>query len=365
MVNKAFQGLLYPNNSADSLPVDIFVENNNLKLEYSGNSISLPVNHANFALGGEADSFLVITGRDITIFTKDVAIFDALIENSDYKFQEIKELKIKYLNRKKHSKLTPLYLVVTLIVIIGILYGALYATTVAISHSFPLSWEKKLGDMAAPQIVGTKKVDDKTVTKAIEEIGQHMEIYSDNKNYKFKYYVVKSDEVNAFAIPGGHVIVNTALIEKSDSYEEVAGVIAHELQHVYQRHSIEKLVNQLGVSFTLMMLFGDIGGIIDSVGGGLLGLKFSRDEESEADRLGLELMYKSGIKPEGMISFFKKLDGINEEASNLPDFISTHPNTKKRIEDLDKLVKTKYSNPPNKKVFTFNWKDIKAKTKAL
>ena len=362
---KSYQGLFYYKNSAESKPVNLIVEDDFLRISDNDNTYLLPISEADFKLGGEADSFLVISDKDITIYTKDAAIFDDLILKSDTKSQMIVELKDKYTRRRTHSKLSPLYLLLTLVLVAGILYGGLYATTYVISQSFPLSWEKKIGDIAAPQIVGTKRVTDESITKPIEEIGKHLEAFSGNDNYKFKYYVVKDDEVNAFALPGGHVIVNTGLIEKSDSYEEVAGVMAHELQHVYQRHGIEKIVSDVGMSLTLMMIFGDFSGVVNAVGGQLLGLKFSREEESEADALGLELMYKSKINPEGMISFFKKLESINKEASNLPDFISTHPNTKQRIEDLQTLVKNKYSNISNKKEFAFEWKKIKAKVKDL
>lgn len=364
-MNKDFEGLLYFKDSSQGKPVNINIDNNTIRIAQENGEYSLPISESNFKLGGEANSFLIISGHDLTIFIKDISIFDELIVKSGSKSEEIKKLKEQFITSKKNKKYTPAYILITIVVLIGIVYGSLVATTYAVSRSFPLSWEKKIGDWAAPQIVGTKKVNDKDINSSIEQIGKYLQLNSGNTDYNFKFYVVKSDEVNAFALPGGHVIVNTALIEKSDSHEEVAGVIAHELQHVYQRHGVEKIINRMGISFTLMMLLGDVGGVVDMIGGELISLKFSRDEESEADRLGMELMYKSGINPEGMISFFRKLESINKEMSDIPDFISTHPNTKQRINDLENLAKTKYSNLPVKKVFNFDWKEIKAKVKAL
>lgn len=361
-MSKDYQGLLYLKNSSVGKPINIRVENELIKLYSNNNSIDLPINESNFSLGGESNSFLVISGNDLTIFTKDTEIFNDLL-NSDNKLQEIQNLKNKFETNKKNKKLTPLYLLIFSFIFIGLIYGILSFSTFLLSKSFPLSWEKKIGDLAIGQIVGTKRVSDKQINDSITQIGKHLESYSTNKNYDFKFYVVKSDDVNAFALPGGHVVVNTALIEKSDSYQEVAGVLAHELQHVYQRHSVEKMFNRIGISFTIMMILGDIGGVVDALGGQLISLKFSRDEESEADKLGLELMYKAGIEPQGMIDFFKKLETITKDISNLPDFISTHPNTKQRIEELNELVKNKYHNPPNKKEFNFDWKEIKKKIK--
>ncbi len=358
---KSFQGLFYYKNSSEGKLVDINIEDDIIKIYLAESSYLLPIGDSEFKLGGESDSFLVIVYQDMALYIKDHQVFDELLLKSDKKSAMINELKNKHSNRKKHAKLTPLYLFATFILVISIIYGGLYVTTYVISHSFPLSWEKKIGDIATPQIVGTKKITDESVVKAIESIGKQLESASGNHDYEFKYYVVKDEEVNAFALPGGHVIVNTGLIKKSESYEEVAGVISHELQHVYQRHGIEKIVNQIGISFTLMMIFGDFSGVVNTIGGELLGLKFSREEESEADALGLDLMYKAKINPEGMISFFRKLEELNKEASNLPDFISSHPNTKQRIKDLESLVKRKYPAISNKKEFSFNWKEIKEK----
>lgn len=364
-MNKVYQGLLYFKGSADSKTINISVEDYIFRIAYDNEVIFLPIAEASFNLGGEGNSFLVITGRELTIFIKDNSIFDDIIPKSGGKSVELSALKAKFENHKTHKKFTPLYILLFSVILIGILYGMLSITTFLLGQSFPLSWEKKLGDMAAPQLVGTKKVTDKEITEPIEQIGKHLESYSGNKNYNFKFYVVRDNEVNAFALPGGHVIINTGLIEKSDSHEEVAGVIAHELQHVYQRHGLEKIINRLGISFTLMMLLGDVGGVVDAIGGELISLKFSRDEESEADRLGLELMYKAGVEPQGMVEFFKKLDEITKDMSNVPAVISTHPSTKQRISDLEKMVKDKYHDPPNEKDFKIDWKTLKAKVKSL
>lgn len=364
-MNKEYKGLLYFKNSADSKTIDISVEDYVFKIVFENEVIYLPIAESNFNLGGEANSFVVISGRDLTIFIKDADILNDIIPKSGNKINELNDLKTKFQSNKTHKKFAGAYIALGFLVIIGILYGILSISTYLLSQSFPVSWEKKLGDMAAPQLVGTKKVDDKEITEPIEKIGKHLESYSGNKDYDFKFYVVKDDEVNAFALPGGHVIINTGLIEKSASHEEVAGVIAHELQHVYQRHGLEKIVNRLGISFTLMMLLGDIGSVVDAVGGELISLKFSRDEESEADRLGLELMYKAGVEPKGMVDFFKKLNDINKDMSNLPEIISTHPSTKQRIKDLEEMVNSKYHDPPNEKDFKIDWQKLKSKVKGL
>jgi Zn-dependent protease with chaperone function len=364
-MNKDYQALLYFKDSSESKAINISIEDYIFRITYDNELLFLPIAESEFKLGGEANSFLIISGRDLTIFIRDSEIFNDIIPKSGKKSEELKNLKESFEKHKTNKKLTPLYIILFSFFFIGIIYVILSFSTFLLSQSFPLSWEKKIGDWSAPQIVGTKRVSDKEIVEPIEQIGKHLESFSQNKNYNFKFYIVKDNEVNAFALPGGHVIVNTGLIEKSDSYQEVAGVIAHELQHVYQRHGLEKIINRVGISFTIMMLLGDIGGVIDAIGGELISLKFSRNEESEADKLGLELMYKSGIEPQGMVDFFKKLESINKDMSNLPDFISTHPNTKQRINELEEMVKNKYHNPPNPKDFKFDWKKIKLKVKDL
>lgn len=141
--------------------------------------------------------------------------------------------------------------------------------------------------------------------------------------FSYEFTVIESDEVNAYALPGGFVTINFGLIRHAQSGEELAAVLAHEIQHVELRHSARSLLRQLSGWTALGIIFGDTGLQVPAY---LLAntefLSNSREQEAEADRLGLELMVRAGIRPSGLAAFFRRRAA---ESLSLPEFFSTHP----------------------------------------
>jgi beta-barrel assembly-enhancing protease len=147
--------------------------------------------------------------------------------------------------------------------------------------------------------------------------------------FHFELMVVDDAEVNAFALPGGYLVVNSGLLSMAKSGEEVAGVLAHELSHVTERHSTRRLAGSLGVSVALGLALGlvDVGAPAYTVAE-LAGLAYERGHESEADERGQALLKRAGISPLGMATFFERLG----QAPNLPELLSTHPDPGGRAE---------------------------------
>lgn len=154
----------------------------------------------------------------------------------------------------------------------------------------------------------------------------------------WEFHVVQDDSINAFAIPGGHVYVNTGLIKTADSASELAGVMAHEIAHVLARHSTEQLSRQYGLSVIAGAVLGQNPGQLTQiaaqiVAGGALA-RFSRDAEREADNIGIQAMAAAGFNPNGMASMFEKLLATRQgQPGRLEQFFSTHPLTEDRIRD--------------------------------
>lgn len=151
---------------------------------------------------------------------------------------------------------------------------------------------------------------------------------------KLDFYLAQRPTINAFAAPGGVVVVHSALLKEARSAEEVAGVLAHEIAHVELRHSMHQLARAAGLRLIVAALFGDYG----TLGGwaAQLGeLKFSRDAEREADLRALDRLAETGIDPQGLLAFFETLSR-QEGADGLrpPALFSTHPATAERIEAL-------------------------------
>ncbi|MCP5114465.1 MAG: M48 family metallopeptidase, partial [bacterium] len=158
--------------------------------------------------------------------------------------------------------------------------------------------------------------------------------------YQFRVTLARDGMVNAFAAPGGYVVVFSGLLEKSETPEELAGVLAHEMQHVIQQHSTRAIIGQMGGRAVLSMFTGDAGSgsMMMESAAMLVDLHYARAAEEAADTAGLETLHQAKIDPKAMADFFRI---IQEEELNLPDsvqYLSTHPDTAARIERLQELA---------------------------
>lgn len=206
--------------------------------------------------------------------------------------------------------------------------------------------EISLGRQLATQVEQEAKfIDDPIITEYVNRVGQNIVLHSDAK-VPFTIRVIDSDEINAFALPGGFFFVNKGLILAADNEAEVAGVMAHEIAHVAARHAVENAgKNQLlGYGMLAGMIFGGpiAGAILQNGGGiiqGLAFLKFSRGSESEADRLGVQYMYAAGYDPTAMATMFEKLAAQNKKKPGaLLKLFATHPEPVDRRESTLGLI---------------------------
>ncbi|HVG30688.1 MAG TPA: M48 family metallopeptidase [Pyrinomonadaceae bacterium] len=212
--------------------------------------------------------------------------------------------------------------------------------------SMSLEKEVALGRQVSAEIDRQAKlIDDPVITEYINRVGQNVVNHSDAK-IPFTIKVVDSDEVNAFALPGGFFYVNKGLVLAADNEAEVAGVMAHEIAHVAARHYVETqakgTVAQIGMIAGSIFLGGIPGMILQNTAG--LGLaagfsKFSRDAESEADKLGVQYLYAAGYDPGAMSTMFEKLASQNKKK---PGFFAktfaSHPQSIDRLETSKALV---------------------------
>jgi len=193
--------------------------------------------------------------------------------------------------------------------------------------------EVRQGREAAAEVDRQAKfVDDPLITEYVNRVGQNIVLHSDAK-VPFTIKVIDSDEVNAFALPGGFFYVNKGLILAADNEAELAGVMAHEIAHVAARHAVENQTKASLLEYAALggsIFLGGIPGLIyqNTAGIGLLGIfmKFSRSAEEEADKLGVQYMYAAGYDPGAMATMFEKLEAKNKKK---PGFIAraftTHP----------------------------------------
>jgi predicted Zn-dependent protease len=177
----------------------------------------------------------------------------------------------------------------------------------------------------------------------INDLGQRIVAVSDRKDLPFQFAVIESDEINAFAAPGGYVYFYTGLIRDMDEESELAGVMAHEISHVVARHSIKRLQSVMGVSILMQLALGESSDNTRALASTALGIVmsgYSRSQETEADNFGTLYMAKAGWNPQGMVAMFEKLNALSgQQQTDLFEMLaSTHPPTDLRIENTQKQI---------------------------
>jgi len=233
---------------------------------------------------------------------------------------------------------------------------------------YSLETEIRVGKQWAMQVEnGVKIIQDPVVSEYVNRIGQNL-VRNSDAQVPFTIKVIDSDEVNAFALPGGFFYVNSGLILAADEEAELAGVMAHEIAHVAARHTTRQMTRsnwaQIG-SLPLIFMGGWVGyGIYEaaSIGVPLTFLKFQRGFEAEADYLGLQYMYKTGYDPQAFISFFEKLQAKEKKKpGTLSKAFSTHPQTPDRIEESQKEIATILPAKAQYIVSTSEFDDVKSR----
>jgi predicted Zn-dependent protease len=200
------------------------------------------------------------------------------------------------------------------------------------SPEISMAQEKKLGDLLMKySFDDNKEVNKETVTDALDSIFGRLHSGIPASKYEYKLHIMESEDINAFTLPGGHLVVNTALIKFADSPEEVAAVLAHEIGHAEKRHVIKTLVREVGITVVVSILVQGDMDVIREISKMLISNVYSRDQETEADDFGLHLLDKVGIKPTVAATFFRKLNDEYSDAEQ-PEFLSTHPSNNKRIQ---------------------------------
>jgi len=238
---------------------------------------------------------------------------------------------------------------------------------------YSLDKEIALGKGLAQDIERQAKiVDDPVIAEYVNRVGQNLVRNSDVK-VPVTIKVIDSEEVNAFALPGGFFFVHTGLIQRAESEAELAGVMAHELAHIAARHGTRgQSRGQIAQWATIPLIFMGGGWAAYGIqqGAGFLVpvafMKFSRGFESEADMLGLQYMYKSGYDPTAFVDFFEKMQADEKrKPGTISKLFASHPANDNRIEESQKNMQEQLVPKPEYVVTTSEFNDVKARLSAL
>src|SRR6266581_3657127 len=239
---------------------------------------------------------------------------------------------------------------------------------------YSLEREIGLGKQLAQEVERSSKlIDDPIVTEYVNRVGQNLVRNSDAR-VPFTIKVIDSDEVNAFALPGGFFYVNSGLILRANEESELAGVMAHEIAHVTLRHGTKNATKgQIMQLATIpLILLGPGGwagyGIYQAANLAipLTYLKFSRDDERQADFFGLEYMYKAGYDPNSYVTFFERVQADERRRpGTIPKVFSTHPPTPERIQNTQKEIAKILPNRDQYIVSTSEFDSVKARLRTV
>lgn len=238
---------------------------------------------------------------------------------------------------------------------------------------YSIEKEIAIGKQLAQEVERQAKiVDDPVTAEYVNRVGQNLVRNSDAK-VPFTIKVIDSEEINAFALPGGFFFVNTGVIVNADNEAEMAGVMAHEIAHVAARHGMKQqtkgdLVNY--ASIPMMIFLGGWTGYAIRQGAQLaipLGfLKFSRGDEAEADMLGLQYMYKTGYDPEAFVDFFEKVQSQEKrKPGSMSAVFSSHPPTAERVKSAQENIQQHLKERPEYVVSTSEFNDVRARVMAM
>lgn len=258
-------------------------------------------------------------------------------------------------------------IVLALVLIPPMFYGIWKFGLPVLSDTFadniPVAWEEKLGETVYESMFQPPlKEPPPELREALDAITKRLLTAVPNQPYQFHIYVHPGKMVNALALPGGTVVVFQGLINATETPEELAGVLAHEYQHVLLKHSTRGIIRQVAVTIVLAAMLGDSNSALAAIletAGQLEALHFNRHMETEADKEGMKMVLASGIDPQAMVRIFKKLEeeelrmlGLDKKngedgGKEVPGWmrlLSTHPAGKDRVAMLTRMAE---DSPPN------------------
>ena len=245
------------------------------------------------------------------------------------------------------------------LVLLLFFYGALkIAPNYFVDHfveKIPVVWEETLGDMVLSAFPVDKDPDPEVIQLLNNITRLLKQSVPEGTPYDLKIYILPTKKVNALALPGGNIIIFEGLLKLADSPEELAGVLAHEAQHIFLKHSTQGILRNFASGVLLALVMGDANAVMDglvSIAGQINTLGFSRKMELEADRKGMELMLHAKINPQGMLSIFEKLmkeelrlevsknsSSTKKNSRKIFSYLSTHPSAQSRLKILDNQIK--------------------------
>jgi predicted Zn-dependent protease len=245
-------------------------------------------------------------------------------------------------------------------VLCGLYFWGIPALASFLAPHIPVAWEEQLGQSVVLQLAPPERqCGDIARAGKVEEILAILASSVPQSPYSFRVIVVNDPSVNAFATPGGTIVVLRGLLDKTRTPEELAGVLAHEMQHILRRHTTRALLQQVSMKVILAAAAGDAKGLSYGLEGAqVLGmLRYSRQYEEEADAEGIRMLIASRIDPRGLSSLFETIQNDGKKSLKIPAYLSTHPDMEGRIQRLNSLAAAAPA-PGTRLLPGYEWQDM-------
>jgi predicted Zn-dependent protease len=219
--------------------------------------------------------------------------------------------------------------------------------------SISVANEEKLGKVLVDELLidnpRVKQETNEIVDSAVQAITKRLVKSIGLTDYQYTIRVIKSEDINAFTMPGGNIFVYTGLLKFAESPDEVAAVLAHEIGHAENKHVVKRLAKELGVALLFSILSGGDAVVLNEVARTATSTVFDREQEREADDYCMSLMEKAKLNPKSLATFFRRVDEMTGDVDNNMEIIMTHPNNNSRIKNA-----LEYKLAANFKALSFN-----------
>lgn len=326
-----------------------------IRFHNSQAEVSLPLQGLRCELGGASDRLIFLSHADEPqwkLYTSDRALL------ADPHLQQIPAVHAQLQKvRQKRAINWGLFAVISALIVLlpTLLLFNMDLMSARLARHVPLEWEQTLGEQALKQYrINQHFFDQKKAQALLQPLVQPLLDANTDSRFEFHFHINRDEQVNAFALPGGYVVINSGLILRAETPEELLGVVAHEMAHVTEQHGIRNVIGSAGIYLTLTTLLGDASGLLALLVDAapfLLNQSYSRGFETASDEKGAALLLAADIDPRGLSHFFEKLK--EEEDRRLKEMagednealakatlsmLSTHPATEDRIRHLEKIT---------------------------
>lgn len=264
-------------------------------------------------------------GDEVTVHFKHSEDIRLIFEDDHPLLPEIRQAEKKKLLKPGGKVLVLTCAVIASILFLNYIFGIIVAD-IGLRTISP-QYETELGEQMFRSTVPETLVDEQR-TATMQAFADKLQL---SRQYPIKVCVLRAREVNAFAVPGGHIVVYTGLLDKMQGYDELVALLGHESSHINERHTTRSILKELSTKLFLIFFMdvSQVGGILLLNADKLRGLSYSRSLEREADEKGLEVMQRNKVDMNGMLRMFDRLKEADTVAT--PAFLNTHPLTEKRV----------------------------------